>query len=134
MNKIIDVIIPAHNEEKSIGKVLQDIPKEWVRQVVVVCNCCTDGTFGEVERNGGIALVENRKGYGWSCLTGMEFIANNPPDIVVFMDGDYSDYPQELPKVVAPILDSDIKLVIGSRALGIKEKGSLTPQQVFGNC
>lgn len=133
MNKIIDVIIPAHNEEKSIGKVLQDIPKEWVRQVVVVCNCCTDKTLEEVEKYGGIALVENRKGYGWSCLTGMEFIAINPPDIVVFMDGDYSDYPQELPKVVTPILNSDVKLVIGSRALGKKEKGSLTPQQIFGN-
>lgn len=133
MNKIIDVIIPAHNEEKSIGKVLQDIPKEWVRQVVVVCNCCTDKTFEEVEKYGGIALVENRKGYGWSCLTGMEFIATNPPDIVVFMDGDYSDYPQELPKVVTPMLNSDVKLVIGSRALGKKEKGSLTPQQIFGN-
>jgi glycosyltransferase involved in cell wall biosynthesis len=134
MQKIIDVIIPAHNEEKSIGKVINDIPKDWVRNIIVVCNCCSDNTYNEVENNGGIALIENRKGYGWSCLTGIEFLTPNPPDIVVFMDGDYSDYPEELPKIIEPMLnDEKIKLVIGSRVLGKREKGSLTPQQIFGN-
>lgn len=130
---IIDVIIPAHNEEKSIAKVLKDIPSDWVRNVVVVCNCCTDHTFQEVEQAGGIALIENRKGYGWACLKGMEYLASNPPEIVVFLDGDYSDYPEEIPKVVEPILVNGVDLVIGSRVLGKREKGSLTPQQIFGN-
>ncbi|MFN5416320.1 MAG: glycosyltransferase family 2 protein [Flavobacteriia bacterium] len=130
---IIDIIIPAHNEEKSIGKVLQDIPRELVRNIIVVCNCCTDNTFSEVEKNGGIALIENRKGYGWACLTGMEYMTVDPPEIVVFLDGDYSDFPQEIPLVIEPILSQEMDLVIGSRVLGEREKGSLTPQQVFGN-
>jgi glycosyltransferase involved in cell wall biosynthesis len=133
MKKIIDVIIPAHNEENSIGKVINDIPKEWVRNIIVVCNCCTDNTFSEVKKNGAIALIEDRKGYGWSCLRGIDYSTVKPPEIIVFMDGDYSDYPEELPNLVKPMLDSEIKLVIGSRTLGKKEKGSLTPQQIFGN-
>ena len=133
MNKIVDVIIPAHNEEKSIGKVLQAIPEYYVRNKIVVCNCCTDETFSEVEINGGIALIENHKGYGWACLKGMDYVKANPPDVVVFMDGDYSDYPEELPNLIEPMLHSEIKLVIGSRVLGKREKGALTPQQIFGN-
>jgi glycosyltransferase involved in cell wall biosynthesis len=132
-NKIIDVIIPAHNEEESIGKVIQDIPKDLVRNIIVACNCCTDNTFSEVENAGGIALTENRKGYGWACLAGIAYSAQNPPDIVVFMDGDYSDYPAEIQDLIAPILHQQAQLVIGSRVLGKREKGSLTPQQVFGN-
>lgn len=109
------------------------MPMDVVRNVIVVCNCCTDNTFEEVKKNGGLALIENRKGYGWACLTGMEQLKKNPPDIVVFIDGDYSDYPQEIPLVLAPILEENADLVIGSRVLGVREKGSLTPQQVFGN-
>lgn len=131
--EIIDIIIPAYNEEKSIGKVIQDIPRELVRNIIVVCNCCTDNTFSEVEKNGGIALIENRKGYGWACLKGIEYQTSNPPDIVVFLDGDYSDFPQEIPIVIEPILSQKMDLVIGSRVLGKREKGSLTPQQIFGN-
>ncbi len=133
MKKKIDVIIPAYNEEKSIGKVILDIPSGLIRNVIVVCNCCSDNTFQVAEQSGAIPLVENRKGYGWACLKGMEYLTQDPPDIVVFLDGDYSDFPQEIPQVIAPVLDNDMKLVIGSRVLGIREKGSLTPQQVFGN-
>jgi glycosyltransferase involved in cell wall biosynthesis len=131
--KIIDVIIPAHNEQDSIALVIKDIPKELVRNIIVVCNCCTDNTFAEVEKAGGIALIENNKGYGCACLTGIAFSAQNPPDIIVFMDGDYSDYPEEIVDLVNPIINSDKHLVIGSRVLGKREKGSLTPQQIFGN-
>lgn len=130
---VVDVIIPAHNEEKSIAKVLKDIPMDCVRRVIVVCNCCTDKTAQVASENGALTLIENRKGYGWACLTGMEELKKNPPEIVVFLDGDYSDYPQEIPLVIAPILKDDMDLVIGSRVLGIRERGSLTPQQVFGN-
>ena len=133
VNRTIDVIIPAHNEEKSIGKVLKDIPLQIVRQVIVVCNCCTDQTARVAQENGAIVLEENRKGYGWACLTGMDYLKSDPPEIVVFLDGDYSDYPEEIPKVIEPILKRNVKLVIGSRVLGKREKGSLTPQQVFGN-
>ncbi|TNE52666.1 MAG: glycosyltransferase family 2 protein [Bacteroidetes bacterium] len=131
--RIIDVIIPAHNEEKSIPKVLGEISKELVRQVIVVCNCCTDNTFSEAEKHGAVALEENRKGYGWACLKGMDYMKDAPPDIVVFLDGDYSDYPEEIEMLVEPILKGEAKMVIGSRVLGEREKGSLTPQQVFGN-
>jgi glycosyltransferase involved in cell wall biosynthesis len=129
----VDVIIPAHNEAASIGRVLADIPREEVRNVIVVCNCCTDSTFAEVEKAGGVALIENRKGYGWACLTGMEHCAENPPDVVVFMDGDYSDFPSEIMDLVAPIRAEGTQLVIGSRVLGQRERGALTPQQIFGN-
>lgn len=132
---IIDVIIPAFNEEQSIGKVVQDLPKEWIRDVIVVSNGSTDGTQQVAADAGAVALLENRKGYGWACLKGMEYAANNEiqADIIVFIDGDYSDYPQELPLVVAPIIEKNADLVIGSRSLGKREKHSMTPQQVFGN-
>lgn len=132
-NKSIDVIIPAHNEERSIGAVLDAISKDLVRQVIVVCNRCTDDTFQVAEEHGAKALIEHRKGYGWACLTGMEELKTNPPDIVVFLDGDYSDFPEEIPSLLAPILNGEAEMVIGSRVLGKRERGSLTPQQVFGN-
>ncbi|MFN5983179.1 MAG: glycosyltransferase family 2 protein [Fluviicola sp.] len=130
---IIDVIIPAHNEQDSIGKVIADIPKEWVRNIIVVSNCSTDNTKINAEKAGAIALEENRKGYGWACLKGMDYSFQSPSDIIVFLDGDYSDYPQELSLVVAPILEGKADLVIGSRSLGKREKKSMTPQQIFGN-
>lgn len=130
----IDLIIPAYNEADSIGKVIADIP-ELVREVVVVDNASTDGT-GEVARKAGATVLpEPRMGYGYACLQGLNYIArkSNPPHIVVFMDGDYSDYPEELPKVVAPILENGMDLVIGARHKALREPGSMTPQQVFGN-
>ncbi len=130
----IALIIPAHNEEKSIGQVLAEVPA-IVSEAVVVDNHSSDRT-GEVARNAGATvLYEPRKGYGYACLKGIEYLAkkSNPPEIIVFMDGDYSDYPEELPKVVAPILEDGMDLVIGARKKELRETGSMTPQQVFGN-
>jgi len=133
--KKIGVIIPAFNEEKAIGKVLNEIPKQWVDEVVVVDNNSSDRTFQEAEKNGATALKEPRRGYGYACLAGIEYFKKSTPspDIIVFLDGDYSDYPQALPLLIAPILEEGVDMVIGSRKLGNREKGSMTPQQRFGN-
>jgi len=133
MIKII-VIIPAYNEEKSIGKVIQEIP-EVVSEIIVVNNNSTDSTSEVAFDNGATVLSENRKGYGYACLKGLEYIAKleTKPDIVVFLDGDYSDYPNELTQIIAPILENDIDFVIGARVAHLREKDSMTPQQVFGN-
>lgn len=131
---IIDVIIPAYNEEKSIPKVIADIPK-IVRHIVVANNNSTDKT-GEVAQSAGAVVVfEPQKGYGKACLTAMDWIKNQEiqPDVVVFLDGDYSDYPHEMMDLVQPILDGKAEMVIGSRALGQRESGSMTFPQVFGN-
>lgn len=131
---IIDVIIPAYNEEKSISKVIAEIPG-IVRQIVVADNNSTDRT-GEVARAAGARVVfEPQKGYGKACLSAMEWIKNQEvqPDVVVFLDGDYSDFPEEMKDLVQPILDGRAELVIGSRALGRRESGSMTVPQVFGN-
>lgn len=130
---VISVIIPAFNEEKSIGKVVRDIPKDLVNQVIVVNNNSTDNTVDEANKAGAIVLDEPRKGYGWACLKGIEKSRELNTEIVVFLDGDYSDYPEEIIDVVTPIIENDFDMVIGSRVLGKREKGSLTPQQVFGN-
>jgi glycosyltransferase involved in cell wall biosynthesis len=131
---IVDVIIPAFNEEKSIPKVIGDIPK-LVRHVVVANNNSTDRT-AEVAMEGGAQVVfEPQKGYGKACLTAMEWIKRQEvqPDILVFLDGDYSDYPEELEDLIAPILADKADLVIGSRSMGQREVGSMTFPQVFGN-
>lgn len=135
MKQIIDVIIPAFNEEKSIGKVLDDIPQNLVRNVYVCNNASTDGTGEAARGHGAIVLDESRPGYGYACLRGMVEIANteSKPDIVVFVDGDYSDYPEEMAQLVKPIVEDEYDLVIGSRALGELQKGAMTPQQLFGN-
>lgn len=129
------VIIPAVNEEHSIGKVVREIPKALVSEIVVCNNGSTDRTEAVAREAGATVLNETRKGYGWACLKGMEYAANLEirPDIVVFMDGDYSDYPAEMHQVVAPILADQADFVIGSRALGKRAKGSMTIPQVFGN-
>lgn len=132
---IIDVIIPAFNEEQSIGLVLDEIPKDWVRNVVVANNNSTDRTGEVAELHGAKVVFQPEPGYGNACLKAMEFIAQQEikPDIIVFLDGDHSDYPEQLPEVVKPIMDGEADLVIGSRSLGKSESGSLTPQQIFGN-
>ncbi len=132
---IIDVIIPAYNEEQSIGLVVDEIPKEWVRNVVVANNNSTDRTGEVAEQHGARVVFQPEPGYGNACLKAMKFIAQQEvkPDIIVFLDGDHSDYPEQLPELVKPILDGEANLVIGSRALGKSESGSLTPQQIFGN-
>ncbi|MCH2044263.1 MAG: glycosyltransferase family 2 protein [Saprospiraceae bacterium] len=134
-DKHIVVIIPAFDEENSVGKVVKEIPKNWVKEIIVVNNNSNDQTAKNARDAGAIVLDEPRQGYGFACLKGIEHLKNleTEPDIVVFLDADYSDYPEELPLVVAPILEDDYDMVIGSRALGKKERGSMTPQQVFGN-
>ncbi len=130
---IISVIIPAFNEEQSIGKVVNDIPKDIVKHVIVVNNNSNDNTVEVAKKAGAIVLDEPRKGYGWACLKGIEHSKELNTEIVVFLDGDYSDYPGEIVDVIAPILNENMDMVIGSRVLGKREKGSLTPQQIFGN-
>lgn len=129
----IMVVIPAFNEEQSISKVINDIPKNWVNEVVVVSNNSTDQTIDVARKAGATVLEENRKGYGWACLKGIDYVKSKNAEIIVFLDGDYSDYPEQLPEIVKPILEQDIDMVIGSRALGNKEKGSMTFPQRFGN-
>jgi glycosyltransferase involved in cell wall biosynthesis len=131
----IRVIIPAFNEQNAVGLVVDEIPKDWVSEVIVVDNGSNDDTFAKAKASGATALKENRKGYGQACLKGMEYIAQSPtqPDIIVFLDGDHADYPDQIPELVRPIIDMEVDMVIGSRALGIKERGSMTIPQVFGN-
>ncbi|WP_310556985.1 glycosyltransferase family 2 protein [Flavobacterium sp.] len=132
--KIIKVIIPAYNEQDAIANVINEIPK-IVDEVIVISNNSTDKTIEVAKNAGATVLSENRKGYGFACLKGLEYIALQEvkPDIIVFLDGDYSDFPEELTKIVAPILDQNIDFVIGARVSSLRENGSMTPQQVFGN-
>jgi glycosyltransferase involved in cell wall biosynthesis len=134
MNPIVKVIIPAYNEEDSIAPVILDIPS-MVNEVIVISNNSTDNTEKNAKNAGATVLQENRKGYGYACLKGMDYIANQEvtPDIVVFLDGDYSDYPEQLTEIIAPIVHEDIDFVIGSRVKKLREKGAVTPQQIFGN-
>ncbi|MEL6170636.1 MAG: glycosyltransferase family 2 protein [Pseudomonadota bacterium] len=126
----IGLIIPALNEAKAIGKVLGDVP-DWVDHIVVADNGSTDGTIAMAEKRGAQTSVAETRGYGAACLAG---IAAMPDcDLVVFLDGDYSDYPEQMDRLVDPILNKHAQLVIGSRRLGKREQGSLTIQQRFGN-
>ncbi|MEP0133757.1 MAG: glycosyltransferase family 2 protein [Eudoraea sp.] len=130
----IQVIIPAYNEANSIAKVIQEIPA-IVSEIIVVNNNSTDDTAINATRAGATVLNETRKGYGYACLCGMDYIArkSRKPNIIVFIDGDYSDYPEELTKIVKPILEENVDLVIGARTKALREDGSMTPQQIFGN-
>lgn len=131
---LIKVIIPAFNEEDSIGSVLKEIP-DIVDEIIVVDNNSTDKTSQNATSAGATVLFEEKKGYGYACLKGMNYVASTSktPDIIVFLDGDYSDYPEELTKIVQPIIENDIDLVIGARTKKFREKHSMTPQQIFGN-
>ncbi len=132
--QIIKVIIPAYNEEKAIANVIKEIPKT-VSEIIVISNNSTDNTIKAAAEAGATVLSENKKGYGYACLKGMEYISNQEikPDIIVFLDGDYSDYPEELTQIIAPILHDNIDFVIGARVASLREKHSMTPQQIFGN-
>ncbi len=129
----IIVIIPAFNEARSIGQVIGDIPTGLVEEVVVVNNASTDETEDNARAAGATVVREERKGYGWACLAGIAYAAQKEPDVIVFLDGDYSDYPEELHQLVAPIQRDEADLVIGSRMRGNREAGAMLPQAVFGN-
>jgi len=129
----IAVLIPALNEEKSIARVLDDLPDSLNLVIIVADNGCTDRTAEVAREHGAIVVAESRRGYGWACLAAMRAAQSYQPQVAVFLDADYSDHPDELPGVVAPILQGKADLVIGSRALGNREPGALLPQARFGN-
>lgn len=135
MPKIV-VIIPAYNEEASIPYVIKEIPS-IVDEIIVVSNNSTDSTEENARQAGATVLVEPNKGYGYACLKGMDYVVslkkNEQPDIVVFLDGDYSDYPEELTKIVQPIIEENIDFVVGARVKTLREEGSMTGPQIFGN-
>ena len=134
---VADVLIPAWNEEESLPLVLKDIPGEHVRKVVVCNNGSTDRTAAVAKECGAVVIDQPERGYRNACLAGIEYLKNlsNPeqPDIVVFLDGDYSDYPEELPEIIKPIILGNADLVVGSRRLGKMEPGAMTLPQRFGN-
>ncbi len=126
------VIIPAFNEARSIGQVLGDLP-DHVGEVVVVNNASTDETERNARAAGATVLREDRQGYGWACLRGIAYARTKNPDLVVFLDGDYSDHPDELDRLIAPILADEADFVVGSRMTGEREPGALLPQALWGN-
>ena len=135
LSAVVKVIIPAYNEENGVGQVIAEIPRHIVSEIIVVNNASTDNTEEEATKAGATVLRELIPGYGRACLKGIQYLRQleEKPDIVVFLDADHSDYPEEIESVIKPILDLQADMVIGSRALGAKEYGSMTPQQIFGN-
>ncbi|ARA93655.1 UDP-glucose--dolichyl-phosphate glucosyltransferase [Rhodothermaceae bacterium RA] len=127
------VIIPAFNEARAIGHVIGDIPAGLVDEVVVVNNASTDETEANARAAGATVLAEPRRGYGWACLRGIAYARTRRPDLVVFLDGDYSDHPEEMPRLVEPILRGEADFVIGSRMRGRRERGAMLPQAILGN-
>ena len=134
MQSSIKVIIPAYNEADSIGLVIAAIP-DIVEEVIVVSNNSTDATEANAAAADATVLQEKRKGYGYACLKGMQYISeqSNKPDIIVFLDGDYSDYPSELVRIVQPIIEDNKDFVVGARVKEWRETGSMTFPQIFGN-
>ncbi len=127
------VIIPAYNEEQSIGKVVSSIPRDLISEVVVVNNNSSDNTVSAAKSAGATVINEIVQGYGASCLTGMDYVKTKNCDIVVFMDGDYSDFPEETKLLIEPIIQRNYDLVLGSRVLGKREKGALPIQSRIGS-
>ncbi|GBD96199.1 MAG TPA: glycosyltransferase family 2 protein [Nitrospirae bacterium] len=132
-NKKIAVIIPALNEEKTLPAVLNDIPGDLVDEVVVIDNGSSDKTPEIAKERGATLLFESRRGYGYPCLRGIEYLKTKNPDIVVFLDGNYSDHPDEIIKLVEPVVRDDYDLVCGSRIMGKIEEGALRVPVRFGN-
>ena len=134
---VIDVLIPAWNEEEALPLVIADIPKSWVRHIIICDNGSTDSSAAVAKAAGAIVVTENKRGYGSACLAGMRYLRDLPaseqPDMVVFLDGDYADYPVDLAEVAGPIIDNDMDMVIGSRRLGNLAPGAMTIPQRFGN-
>ena len=133
-NPIIKVIIPAYNEQDAIANVIHAIP-EIVDEIIVVSNNSTDATEINAQHAGATVLKEFRKGYGYACLKGIDYLSkqNKKPEIVVFLDGDYSDHPEQLTALIAPILVDNLDFVVGTRVKKLREAGAMTPQQIFGN-
>lgn len=131
---VVDVIIPAYNEEQSIPLVIGDIPT-FVRDIVVADNNSRDRTAEVASTAGATVVPAPIQGYGSACLAGLAYVAQKEihPDIIVFLDADYSDHPQEMEQLIQPIIEGTADMVIGSRALGDKEAGSMMPAQIFGN-
>ncbi len=133
-NKIIKLVIPAVNEEKSIALVLNAIPKGVCTEIIVVDNNSEDNTAAVAKASGATVLFEKVSGYGITCLKGLSYIRETGGcDIVVFLDGDYSDYPEDVENIINPIIFQNVDMVIGSRVKELRTAGSMTPQQVFGN-
>lgn len=130
-NKRISVLIPAFNEEKSIARVISELPQGLVDEIVVVDNGSTDATREAACRGGARVVDEPRRGYGSACLKGLASINNT--DVVVILDGDHSDYPEQITRLLEPIAGGNADFVIGSRVLGLREDGALTLQQCLGN-
>lgn len=135
MKPVVNVIIPAYNEQLSIGKVLADIPRDIVAEIIVADNGSTDETARIASRAGATVVAERRRGYGHACLRGIDYIKskNERPDVIVFLDGDYSDHPEETSLLLKPIIEDGYDMVIGSRTIGNSERGALLPQAVLGN-
>lgn len=127
------VIIPALDEEASIGRVLGEIPREGILEVIVVDNGSADGTAREAATGGATVLEEPRRGYGYACMAGISRALEHRPSIIAFLDGDYSDFPEDLTRVLRPIREGEAELVIGSRMMGEREAGAMLPQGIFGN-
>jgi glycosyltransferase involved in cell wall biosynthesis len=129
----IRIVIPALDEEASLPLVLEEIPKDWVREIVVVDNGSSDQTTRVAQENGATVLSEPRRGYGSACQKGIEYLRSTPCEILVILDADYSDHPEQLPKLVSPIIEGRADMVLGSRTLGRVEPGALAPQARYGN-
>lgn len=132
MNLKTTVIIPAYNEANSIGKVLNEIP-DFIYQTVVVNNGSTDDTQKIAEEHGAIVIDQPERGYGNACLSGVNHLSTSPPDIVVFIDADYSDYPDQMTRLVTPIIEDKADFVVGTRKKNLAGPGSFTIPQIFGN-
>lgn len=132
-DKKIAVIIPVLNEAKTLPLVLNDMPKDLVDEVVIVDNGSTDNTPQIAKEWGATVLHETKRGYGYPCLKGMEYLKSKKPDIVVFVDGNYSDHPDEIIRLVKPMVEGGYDLVIGSRTMGRVEEGALRVPVRFGN-
>lgn len=129
----VDAVIPALDEAEAIGSVLDALPRPLIRRVVVCDNGSRDSTAAVARERGAMVVDEPRRGYGAACLRALRALESDPPDVVLFLDADRSDDPSEAPRVLAPILEGRADLVIGSRVLGEREPGALTPQARFGN-
>ncbi|MEM1012095.1 MAG: glycosyltransferase family 2 protein [Planctomycetota bacterium] len=129
----VDVVIPAWNEEASIGRVIEALPPQWHRRVVVADNNSTDATALVARDAGATVVAAPRQGYGSACLAALAEVAKDPPQAVAFIDADFSDHPEQLGEVVGPAVSGEADLVLASRMLVKQPKGALLPQAIFGN-